>query len=94
MTKLVEWLSLGSAFIAFWLYLLKGDAIEVTDGNRLHILLLPLYLVILFGLVSLFIVIYRTLTFNDCPEAYEELKRQIKEAKADLTTKGFKFKET
>jgi dolichyl-phosphate mannosyltransferase polypeptide 3 len=36
-------------------------------------------------------VLYRTLTFNECTEAAEELQRQIKEARADLTKKGMKF---
>lgn len=36
-------------------------------------------------------VLYRTLTFNDCKEAADELKREIKEARADLRTKGMKF---
>lgn len=36
-------------------------------------------------------VLYRVFTFNDCPEAAEELQKQIDEAKADLSAKGFKF---
>lgn len=40
---------------------------------------------------SVFVVLYRTFTFNDCPDAAEEIQRQIKEAKADLATKGLKL---
>lgn len=36
-------------------------------------------------------VLYRVFTFNDCPEAAEELQKHIDEAKADLSAKGFKF---
>lgn len=43
---------------------------------------------------SVFTVLYRVFTFNDCPEAAEELQRQIKEARGDLTGRGFKFIET
>lgn len=40
---------------------------------------------------SVFIVLYRTFTFNDCPEAADEIQRQIKEAKEDLAAKGLKL---
>lgn len=38
-----------------------------------------------------FTVLYRTFTFNDCPDAAKEIQKNIDEAKADLTAKGFKF---
>lgn len=38
-------------------------------------------------------VLYRTLTFNECKEAAAELMDEIKEAKSDLKSKGFKFAE-
>lgn len=38
-------------------------------------------------------VLYRTLTFNECKEASEDLMKEIIEAKADLKSKGFKFNE-
>jgi dolichol-phosphate mannosyltransferase subunit 3 len=50
-----------------------------------------LLFLIAFGLVSLAILIYRVLTFNNCDEAAEELKNEIAEARKDLTSKGFKF---
>lgn len=40
---------------------------------------------------SVYTVLYRVFTFNDCPEAAEEIQKQIEEAKADLSAKGFKF---
>jgi dolichol-phosphate mannosyltransferase subunit 3 len=36
-------------------------------------------------------VLYRTLTFNECKEASDELQEEIKLARADLKTKGMKF---
>lgn len=40
---------------------------------------------------AVYTVLYRVFTFNDCPEAAEEIQKQIEEAKADLSSKGFKF---
>lgn len=40
---------------------------------------------------SVFTILYRVFTFNDCPEAAEEIQKQIQEAKDDLTAKGLKF---
>ena len=91
MTKLMEWITglvlIVSVWAAFW---------TQNIGNFAHThpnitLLWPLVLVILFGLYSLFVIIYRVYTFNDCPEAAEELQREIAEAKEDLKSKGMKF---
>ena len=51
----------------------------------------PVGLVATFGLISLTVIAKRVYDFNDCTEAAEELKRQIVEAKADLTAKGLKM---
>ncbi len=95
MTKLMEWLCFTSLFISFWLPLLLGlTPISINESQRLHIWLIPIYLVIIFGLISAIIVLYRVMTFNDCPNAYDELKKQIIEAKEDLNRKGFKFNDS
>lgn len=44
-----------------------------------------------FQFYSVFTVLYRVFTFNDCPEAAEELQKQIEEAKKDLAAKGLKL---
>jgi dolichyl-phosphate mannosyltransferase polypeptide 3 len=93
MTKLLEWLSGGIVCVSIWAAVLWGNLVTVDDSLRLHVLVSPIYAVIIFGLISLAIVLYRTATFNDCPEACEELKKQIVEARQDLAKKGFKFKE-
>ena len=36
-------------------------------------------------------IIYRVLTFNDCPEAEKELRGQVEMAREDLKKKGMKF---
>lgn len=43
---------------------------------------------------SVFTILYRVFTFNDCAEAAEEIQRQIKEARVDLQSKGFQFDRT
>lgn len=75
---------------AFWYTVLLSSQIEneFTKQYYFEILLLPVLLVALFGVASIFIIAYRVYTFNDCEEAAEELQKQIKEAKTDLAIKG------
>lgn len=68
--------------------------IQLTEIQRTLVLISPLLAVGIFGLVSAVIVLYRVSTFNDCKEAAEEIQQQIKEAKEDLSRKGFKFDDT
>lgn len=91
MTKLLEWLTAGVVLVSIWSAVLFGDFITLDAETRLHILLSPIYAIIAFGLISFAIVVHRTATFNDCPEAAAELRRQIEEARKDLISKGFKF---
>ncbi|KAI3636170.1 hypothetical protein MIR68_005522 [Amoeboaphelidium protococcarum] len=49
---------------------------------------LPLILLILFGAYCALTLIYNVLTINDCPEAYQELQREIIEAKQYLSNRG------
>lgn len=48
MTKLMEWLAALIAFLAFYMYLVTGES-SLRDEFQLHIKLMPIYLVILFG---------------------------------------------
>ena len=89
MTKLLEWVSVAIAFLSVWILAISGHLFQTSEESRVHVLLSPIYLVIVFGLVSLAIILYRVATFNDCPEAYQELKDQITEARKDLASKGF-----
>ena len=94
MTKLMEWLSVGVLFLCLWIPLLFGASSLHLCHYKIHIWFLPVYLVLIFGMMSAAIVLYRVFTFNDCPEAYQELKRQIQEAKIDLQNKGVKLNKT
>ena len=94
-TKLVQWLTFGSLYLSLWYNFLTNY--ETMDP---HITLLipydfvlynPIILIALFGIYSIITIIYRVCTFNDCPEAEKELRRQVEEAKKDLTSKGMKF---
>lgn len=91
MTRFTESLIFLSCLLALWFRLLTMKDIQ-SYISMIHIQLLPIYILIVFGIISAIIVLYRTLTFNGCPEAYEELKKEINDAKQDLEGKGFKFK--
>lgn len=39
------------------------------------------------------IILFRAATIRDCPEAEQELQKDIKEAREDLVKKGFKFRD-
>ncbi|CZT16364.1 related to dolichol-phosphate mannosyltransferase subunit 3 [Ramularia collo-cygni] len=49
---------------------------------------LPVWALVSFGAYLLFKLGFGVLTFNDVPEAHEELMREIDEARADLKKKG------
>lgn len=89
MTKLAEWVFGLGLFVSTW-YLLLTRKIETSFSDS-EILLAPIVLVAIIGLVILSILIRRISTFNDCPEAAAELRKQIEQAREDLASKGFKF---
>ena len=68
--------------------MLYGKVPMVEDIPYLHIQLLPVYCVLMFGFWSATIVLYRTFTFNNCDKAADELKSQIIDAKKYLQSKG------
>ncbi|XP_077404899.1 dolichol-phosphate mannosyltransferase subunit 3 [Vanacampus margaritifer] len=92
MTKLMEWLFGVSVVLAAWV-LVAFDPLDLSVPHtyREVALPMPLYLLVSFGCYSLATVGYRVATFNDCKEAAEELRDQIKEAKEDLRRKGLKI---
>jgi len=89
MTKLAEWVFGLGLFVSTW-YLIFTRKIESSFTDS-EILLAPIVLVAIIGVVLLTILIRRISTFNDCPEAAAELRKQIEQAREDLTSKGFKF---
>ncbi|KAK8720364.1 hypothetical protein OTU49_013378 [Cherax quadricarinatus] len=92
MTKLMEWLTGAVLILGPWSAVVTNTIQnEFTKQYYMEILLFPVFLVAVFGLVSIAVIAYRVYTFNDCQEAAEELQQQIKEAKADLAKKGLKL---
>ncbi|CAK1542392.1 unnamed protein product [Leptosia nina] len=92
MTKLLEWISVASAFFAIWYSLIGGYVKHpLIEANMSLILISPICFVIIFGLYALTVVLYRVFTFNNCESAFLELQRQIKEANKDLVAKGLKW---
>ena len=92
MTQLLQWLGCVSVFLAVWTaFVTKSIPMEVPDTCMEVIYYSPIYLLMAFACYSLTVVGYRTATFNDCQEAAEELKKEIKEARKDLKNKGFTF---
>lgn len=53
-----------------------------------HASQLPFWALVSFGAFLLFKLGYGVLTFNDVPEAHQELMKQIERAKSDLKSKG------
>lgn len=49
---------------------------------------LPFWCLVAFGAYLLGTLGYNVMTFNDVPEAYQELMSEIEIAKADLRTRG------
>ncbi|XP_019537100.2 dolichol-phosphate mannosyltransferase subunit 3 [Aedes albopictus] len=89
MTKLMEWLAVAAAFFAVYFSIVCRQVQHpVFDQYMFAIQLSPLILLVLFGLYSATVVLYRTFTFNNCEDAAKELLEQIKEAKKDLRSKG------
>ncbi|KAH8247280.1 hypothetical protein KR038_001415 [Drosophila bunnanda] len=94
MTNLQRWLFYASLFAVPYLAIVLGTVqTAFTTKYFLHIQLLPLLLLVIFGIFSVWTVLYRTFTFNDCPEAAKELQAEIIGARKDLIAKGFRFRD-
>ncbi|KAG7294898.1 hypothetical protein JYU34_015638 [Plutella xylostella] len=92
MTKLLEWISVLSAFFAVWYSLVGGYVKHPFIEQNFHLILVsPVILLMLFGIYSVTVILYRVLTFNNCEEAAKELQAEIKEAKQDLYDRGLRW---
>ncbi|KAH9638288.1 hypothetical protein HF086_003086 [Spodoptera exigua] len=92
MTKLLEWVSVLSAFVAVWYSLVAGYVKHpMIEKNMTLILVSPVIFVLLFGLYAVTVILYRVFTFNNCEEAAKELQEEIKEARRDLQEKGLRW---
>lgn len=115
MTKLMEWLVVGLTMFIVWISVLVNRSNSKINVEW-YIKFFPLICLFTFGLYSFIVVMYRTLTFNNCEEAAIELQnvscnknllfdwiyfliffyniyfQEIKEAMADLESKGIVLK--
>jgi dolichyl-phosphate mannosyltransferase polypeptide 3 len=89
MTQLTKFASVGVLAIMVWMKLI-GLSDPQAAYYTYFVLPLPLWGALILGAISAAIVLYRTFTFNDCPEAAKELLEQIEEARKDLRKKGMK----
>ncbi|KAI5288737.1 hypothetical protein KEM52_001043 [Ascosphaera acerosa] len=84
MTRATQSLSalalLSSLYLALYLGLIPvGETVQTEI-----IPVLPIWCLVSLGAFLLGKLGWGVLTFNDCPEAYEELQREIKQAKVEL----------
>lgn len=92
MTKLLEWISVISAFFAVWYSLIGGYVKHPEiEKNMTLILWSPFIFLVLFGVYAVTVVLYRVLTFNNCELAARELQEEIKIARRDLQEKGLRW---
>ena len=61
---------------------------HVYTSSSDHFLQVPFWALVSFGAYLLGKLGYGVFSFNDVPEAHEELVKQIEQAKADLTKRG------
>ncbi|XP_036613025.1 dolichol-phosphate mannosyltransferase subunit 3 [Trichosurus vulpecula] len=89
MTKLEQWVSTLLVLMLIWLCLVQ-DLLNLGYSKQFHdvILPLPVYLLVTAGSYTLGTLGLRLANFSDCEEAAQELFTQIKEAQADLASKG------
>ncbi|KAI5307243.1 hypothetical protein KEM56_001976 [Ascosphaera pollenicola] len=84
MTRATQFFSLlflvSSLYLALYLGLVPVNA---TVQNEI-IPVLPAYLLVALGSYLLFRLGWGVFTFNDCPEAYESLQKEIAQAKTEL----------
>lgn len=89
MTKLAEWLVTGITLVIVWYNVLIGK-LPNFGLTQEQILIAPLAIVGVIAVLVLLTLVQRVRTFRDCPEAADELRKQIEEAKADLKSQGLK----
>ncbi|KAI9029636.1 dolichol-phosphate mannosyltransferase subunit 3 [Phycomyces nitens] len=88
MTRATEtFVVLAIATIAYIILFLGFIPLPETIQNKI-IPVLPWWALMTFGSYSLGNLGWHIMTFSDCPDAYNELMREIQEAKRDLQSKG------
>ena len=87
----MEWLTAIVLILAVWFSVITQNIGNLAIDYPNLTFLWPLVLLVFFGIYSVLVICYRVVTFNDCPEAAEELQKQIVEAKEDLKKRGLKY---
>ncbi|KAK4493926.1 hypothetical protein PRZ48_015112 [Zasmidium cellare] len=88
MTRAQQTLSIGLLVASLYTVCFLGLLPFPTKVQEDIIPYLPFWALISFGAYLLFKLGWGVLTFNDCPEAHEELKQQIEQARKELRKKG------
>ncbi|KAL5536126.1 hypothetical protein ACEPAF_4231 [Sanghuangporus sanghuang] len=79
--------ALSTAYALVWLQILHMPFLDASIEEQL-LPVLPWWLLVSFGAYSLASLGWGLYSFNDVPDAYEELIKEIAEAKNDLRAKG------
>ncbi|XP_069678263.1 dolichol-phosphate mannosyltransferase subunit 3 [Periplaneta americana] len=94
MTKLLEWLLGLGVFVGVWGVLISRQIrSRVVDEWMSVIIPLPIIIILMFGVYSAIVVLWRVYNFNNCEEAAKELQKEIQQAKRELRSKGIVFSE-
>ncbi|KAK6394763.1 hypothetical protein LTR65_001555 [Meristemomyces frigidus] len=88
MTRAQQTLSIGLLVSSVYMVAFLGLAPLPAKIQNDIIPVLPIWLIVSFGAYLLFKLGYGVATFNDVPEAHQELMREIQEARVDLQKKG------
>eukprot|EP00568_Trieres_chinensis_P009360 CAMPEP_0183294954 /NCGR_PEP_ID=MMETSP0160_2-20130417/3085_1 /TAXON_ID=2839 ORGANISM="Odontella Sinensis, Strain Grunow 1884" /NCGR_SAMPLE_ID=MMETSP0160_2 /ASSEMBLY_ACC=CAM_ASM_000250 /LENGTH=103 /DNA_ID=CAMNT_0025456347 /DNA_START=133 /DNA_END=444 /DNA_ORIENTATION=- len=93
-------LAYGLTFVAFWRAALKEQESLTNalaplgiEGTHISAVVkpMPIWAIVALGLYGIASVGYGVATFSDCPDAAEEIDRQVKEARVALEKKGVKL---
>jgi len=77
----------ASLYFLIWLSILPVPLLDPEVKDEI-LPVIPWWLIVSFGSYSLYSLGMGLYTFNDVPEAYEELMKEIADAKNDLRAKG------
>ncbi|EJD42759.1 dolichol-phosphate mannosyltransferase subunit 3 [Auricularia subglabra TFB-10046 SS5] len=85
MTRANTFFSFGSMAVGIYVALMCAD---LPEPASLILPVLPWWLLVSFGSYSLWTLGWAMLSFRECPEAYEELTKEVEQAKQDLRRRG------
>lgn len=71
-------------FLALWIGARMKQDDTAQGVSKILVDFAPIWAIGALGIYALATIMYNVMTFNDCPEAAEELEKQIKEAKAEM----------